>query len=112
MLKILIVDDEPAIRSLTSQIAERCGCLVQTACDASDALDQLEKFPFDVLLTDNYMPGMSGLELVQRVKEKFGSSIKIILMSADEGLPPSLCRLPKPFGRREFLRALDSVLSP
>ena len=80
-ISILIVDDEDSVReSLTSWFIED-GYRVECAENAKKALAILESGYFDIILTDLKMPGMDGLELLQRIKSLNKDSI-IIVMTA------------------------------
>jgi len=71
MSRILVVDDEEAYRRLMAKHLERKGFEVESAGDGQTALAVLEgSEPFDVLVTDLMMPGMSGLELLEEVKRR------------------------------------------
>jgi two-component system, cell cycle sensor histidine kinase and response regulator CckA len=67
--RVLVVDDMDLVRDFTRSFLEAAGFTVLLAVDGPQALDLLEKQaePVDVLLTDYSMPGMNGLELVERV---------------------------------------------
>jgi DNA-binding NtrC family response regulator len=80
-ISILIVDDEESVReSLTLWFTED-GYRVDCAENAKQALSILESDVFDIILTDLKMPGMDGLELLQRIKTLNKDSI-IIVMTA------------------------------
>ncbi len=80
-ISILIVDDEESVRdSLYSWFTED-GYRVEVAEHAKKALSLLETGSFDIILTDLKMPGMDGLELLQRIKSLNKDSI-IIVMTA------------------------------
>jgi len=74
--KILVVDDEEDIRKSVSQILELNGYRVLTANDGDDCLLKVQEFKPDLILLDIMMPGMSVVELVERLKD-----IKIAFMS-------------------------------
>lgn len=71
MLRVLIIDDEPLARkSLEQVLAQRSDVLYsESACDAVQALAKLRERPFDILLLDIEMPELSGLELVESLKQ-------------------------------------------
>ena len=70
--KILIADDEEIVCGLLVQvIADRVGCKTTTVYSGNEALERLNAESFDVLLTDMMMPGMSGLELISTVRERW-----------------------------------------
>lgn len=72
--KILVVDDEAFMRSVLAGILKQMGCkYVQEARNGNDALKLLEERDFDVVFCDWEMPGMSGIELYEKIRtdEKF-----------------------------------------
>jgi two-component system, NtrC family, response regulator AtoC len=77
---VLVVDDEAAFRTLVANHLERAGMAVTTAGSAEEALTRLSTLP-DVLLLDVHMPGMTGLELVERLAGE-GRLPTTIVMSA------------------------------
>jgi CheY-like chemotaxis protein len=79
--RILVVDDESAIRSLVSDALGLFGYEAVTAPDGQAALRTLATSPFDMILSDINMPGMSGFELLQEVSEKY-PLVKRVLMTA------------------------------
>lgn len=62
--RVLVVDDDPAIRHMFSQFLDHEGYKVEVAAEGSRALELLTEQDFDVMLLDQMMPGMSGLELL------------------------------------------------
>jgi DNA-binding NtrC family response regulator len=78
MPKILIVDDDDAIRdTLYELLSEQYVC--QTAETAEKAVARLEADFYDVVLTDISMPGLSGLELLGHIRQKFSDTPVIII---------------------------------
>ena len=69
MARILVVDDEPALRALTARALQGRGHEVATAEDGHDALDKLEALaePMDLVLSEIRMPMMDGVELAEQV---------------------------------------------
>lgn len=81
MAYILVVDDKEMMRDSLQAILVRAGHEV-VACDgAQKALDQLNKFPFDIIITDLKMPNMDGLMFLDELK-KVGCEIPAIMMTA------------------------------
>lgn len=78
---ILIVDDEEYIRETLKIILNSYGCKVYTAGDGQSAIDCVNEYLIDVLITDLRMPGMDGLQLMEEVK-KIDSSLEVIFISA------------------------------
>jgi response regulator RpfG family c-di-GMP phosphodiesterase/tRNA A-37 threonylcarbamoyl transferase component Bud32 len=80
--RVLLVDDEPSIRKVCRMalLAEDVAC--EEACDGQEALRKLEGRPFDLVLLDVQMPGLSGLEVYQRIRAaSMPAHLKIILFS-------------------------------
>lgn len=67
-IDLLIVDDDPEFRGTVSRRFLRRGYRVQEASDGAEALGHLERRHFDVVLLDMVMPGMSGLDLLKKLK--------------------------------------------
>jgi CheY-like chemotaxis protein/anti-sigma regulatory factor (Ser/Thr protein kinase) len=67
-LRVLVVDDEPDTRGLVSFLLEQCETRVTQAGSASEALAELQKHSFDVLISDIGMPDLDGYELIRRVR--------------------------------------------
>ncbi|MCE7948353.1 MAG: DNA-binding response regulator [Chloroflexi bacterium CFX4] len=78
---ILVVDDEGAIRYSISKTLQRVGYQVSSAASGEEALAMLDETLFDVVLTDIRMPGLSGVELLAKIKERAPDAI-VILMTA------------------------------
>ena len=68
--KILIVDDEPAIRGVLTQFLRQEGYECIATENGTDALDILETESIPVVLLDMLMPGLDGIPLLQEVKKK------------------------------------------
>ena len=70
MTRILLIDDEPIVRNLMAEILEEAGYEVTKAETAERALDLLETSDPSIVVSDVVMPGLSGLELLERVRER------------------------------------------
>ena len=81
MKKILVVDDEENIRLLYKEELEEEGFLVELARNGEEALEKLLLFRPDLITLDIKMPGMGGLEVLKRIREK-ERDLPIILCSA------------------------------
>ncbi len=81
MESILIVDDEKNYTAVLSVVLEEEGFETYTANSAAVALDMLKVEDIDLVLTDMKMPGMDGLELLGRIKQKW-PDIPVIMMTA------------------------------
>lgn len=78
--RVLVVDDDPVILLLCQRILETDGYAVTTVKRGEDALAELESAPFDLLLTDIRLPGLNGLEVTMRLRER-GLEMVIITMT-------------------------------
>jgi len=79
--KVLIIDDEPAIRSLLERILTLDGFAVITAGDFASGIEQAENDNISVIVTDVKLPDGSGIELTRKIKAKF-PDIEIIVITA------------------------------
>ena len=115
--KVLIVDDDPVIRMLVSEILESFGHSVTTLESGSSCLSSLKQDLPDVLILDLQMPDMTGLEVLKQLKaDSRTSSVPVIMLSANsdsENLSKDEIRadqyLQKPFNLSEFKKALEQV---
>ncbi|MDR2758828.1 MAG: response regulator [Spirochaetaceae bacterium] len=85
-IRVLAVDDAEDIREYFKDIAKGMGLFLQTASNGEEALELIEtKGPYNIYFVDWKMPGMDGIELSRRIKEKGGASV-IIMISAVQWL--------------------------
>ena len=101
---ILVVDDEPGIRSSLKGALEDEGFLVSTAASGEEGLEQIEKNKPDVVLLDVLMPaGIDGIETLRRIKAS-GSDAAVIIISGHGTIEIALTAIE--------LGALDFVEKP
>ena len=82
---ILVVDDDPDIRQILQDRLESYGYLVETAADGPAALEKLDKLtPCDVFL-DIRMPGMDGIEVLGRIRDRHRALSVVIVTAAGGG---------------------------
>jgi len=81
MKRILIVDDEENIRFLYKEELEDEGFAVDLAKNGEEALEKVDQFQPDLITLDIKMPGLNGLEVLKRIREK-KRNLPIILCSA------------------------------
>ncbi len=77
--EILFVDDEEYILDIAQQIFAERGITILTALGAEEALDIISKHEIAVLVSDNHMPGMKGIDLLSRVKVLSPDTVKILM---------------------------------
>ncbi len=107
--RVLLVDDEEAVRDVTAQMLLDLGYAVTSVASASDALAVIHdgNWP-DLLVTDHLMPAMTGTELA-RVARQLLPDLRILIISGyaeDAELNPELPLLAKPFSLPELASAL------
>jgi two-component system, NtrC family, sensor kinase len=83
MEKILVVDDDAPIRKLLQRILEEAGYECRTAESVADALECLETFPCDLILSDIHMPEKSGIELIRQVKAQYPETAVAVVSNMD-----------------------------
>ncbi|HZP26127.1 MAG TPA: response regulator [Dehalococcoidia bacterium] len=108
---VMVVEDEPAILRMVARVLESMGCDVVPADDAEAAIHQLEESHPDIVITDVRLPGMSGLELAERI-EADAPDTTVVLMSA-YGEPREHhadAFIAKPFDPDELVELLDPLL--
>jgi two-component system sensor histidine kinase RpfC len=115
-LRVLVADDNATNRDVMGKILERGGHLVTLVNDGEQALDALEREPFDTVLLDRNMPGIGGIQALQalRLMTRGRDRIPVIMLSADvtteakrEALEAGAdAFLPKPI---EALRLLEQI---
>jgi len=78
-LTVLIVDDEDTTRNLCRDVVTDAGFRTRTASTTEQALDSLEQYPVDIVLTDLRVPQLGGLELLRRIREIHPQTAVIVL---------------------------------
>jgi signal transduction histidine kinase/CheY-like chemotaxis protein len=118
-LRVLLVDDEEAVRELLTGILESNGFEITAAASAEEASEILAGARFDVLLTDVVLPGLSGPELARRLRADVPGT-RVLFMSGYTGdglldaaeLGSEVAFIQKPFGSRALIAQLRSLLAP
>ena len=80
--KILVVDDEPAIRGLVAKIIERAGLEVDTARDGVEAIEMIDRTPYAVIVVDLMMPRIDGFGVIEHVRGSEGPKPAVIVATA------------------------------
>ena len=83
MKRVLVADDDPALRRLISRLLESVGVPeVVEATNGADALDRVNGREFDLILLDWYMPEVDGLDIVRRIRAR-GSQVPIVMVTGE-----------------------------
>jgi len=122
MAKILIIDDEPGVLHVLREILESVGHSVTEAQDGEAALREFEGKPADLVVTDIFMPGMDGIELMVNIRKTLPDARVLAmsgggLLSRDQALSDAVLLgadhiLEKPFSKDEVLEAVNRTLPP
>ena len=103
MARILIIDDEPGMRSFLHRILERLGHHVVMAEDGRTGLEAVSRSPFDLIVTDLLMPGMEGIEFLFQLRQK-ANRVPVIAMSGGGRMGPDhYAKMPRLAGAARFL---------
>ena len=89
MARILVADDEPSFRELLADILEGAGHEVVEARDGAEALAALERGQFDLVLADQRMPRMDGLELLRRSRQ-LAAPPQVVMLTAYGTIPEAV----------------------
>ncbi|WP_082451145.1 MHYT domain-containing protein [Sphingomonas sp. Leaf22] len=111
---VLVVDDERLVRMSTAEMLSDLGYAVIEAESGEAAMRFVEEGrPFDLVVTDHLMPGISGTDLIRRIRTlRPGTPTLLVSGYADiEGLDPALPRLSKPFRKDELAAGLREAQS-
>jgi two-component system cell cycle sensor histidine kinase/response regulator CckA len=116
--RVLLVEDEGAVRELLSSALERNGFDVVTAGSAEEAL-ALASPAFQILLSDISLPGMSGVQLARQLRRSL-PALRVLLMSgyareefsSGPNAVDDLPFIPKPFATRTVVERLRSLIEP
>ena len=79
--RVLIADDDPQFRDLLVRLAEKMELSVLEVEDGNEPMETLEGEQFDLIVSDRYMPGHTGLEVIQKAQEN-DPEIRHILLTA------------------------------
>jgi DNA-binding response OmpR family regulator len=118
--KVLLVDDEDALRRVMKDLLEREGYVVSEARDGVQALDQVDRFGPDVIVLDLNLPGLDGYGVLSHLRSRPATAdIPVVVLTAksDEDNEVRVFQLgaddflTKPFRARALSARLDAVLA-
>jgi DNA-binding response OmpR family regulator len=115
--RILVVEDEPALRIVMESEIARAGYAVESIANGLDAITRLSRDKFDLAILDINLPGKSGIEVLQFIRDKrlptrtlmitgfdtLSTAIKAVRMGADDYIP-------KPFDGGYLVASVRTVL--
>jgi DNA-binding response OmpR family regulator len=117
---VLVVDDEPNIVLSIEFLLRQAGYEVRTARDGHAALQAVAESPPDLILLDVMLPGRSGYEVCQTIRNSAASGVKIIMLTAksrdieqEKGLALGADEyVTKPFSTRDLMDRVNRLLGP
>jgi two-component system response regulator MprA len=115
--RILVVDDEPAVRQALARALALERYEISLAADATQALELLREGSYEAILLDIMMPGMSGVELCRRIRSG-GDRTPVLMLTAREAIDDRVAGLDagaddylaKPFALRELMARVRALL--
>jgi DNA-binding response OmpR family regulator len=116
--RVLVIDDEPALRSLLADMLSACGYDTDVAADGAAGLARFRERRYEAVITDLLMPGMNGLEVAAALRD-LDPAVRIIMLT---GSAPSLTTnraresgvttlLHKPIALTDLKAAVDAACS-
>jgi two-component system response regulator RstA len=116
VIRVLMVEDDARLAALTREYLERHGAVVSVAARGDAGLEEATRHRFDVVLLDLMLPGVSGIEVCQRLRAQ--SDVPVIMITArgeeaDRVLGLEIGAddyLPKPFSPRELLARIRALV--
>ena len=114
--RVLLVEGDSAVRLLVSEVLAAMGCDAVNAADPLAAIDLLASTaPFDLLIADNDLPGMTGVQLFDIVYQH-RPDLPVLLIAGKGDSPPTMAHplktIGKPFSMRELSESLADMLPP
>jgi DNA-binding NtrC family response regulator len=115
---ILVVDDEDALRTVLSSELMNEGYEVRAASDGDEAITEIQKSPFDLVLLDIKMPRMNGFEVLKFIKESHPKT-KVVMLTGFADLKNAIESkklgaddfVSKPYDLVDLLTTIERVLS-
>lgn len=121
MPRILVVDDEIALRELIQDVLAPLGHAIETAPSGMDGLAKMRESRFDLVILDMNMPGLSGLETLQMIRRAPENAKLPVLMCTAEKMASDVDSafelgangyLLKPFEFSKLIAGVEKLLSP
>ena len=104
MIRILLIDDEPALVDIYKKFLEQAGHEVEVASDGDEGLRLFAENSYDVVITDMLMPNKEGLETILELTEHRSDAKIIAVTGGGIGLGDDLLELAIEFGAKRALR--------
>ena len=116
-MKLLFAEDDPDLSRAVSVLLEHAGFSVDTVCSGSDALAYAQNGSYDGIVLDWMMPGLSGIEVLNRIRME-GISTPCLILTARDAITDRITGLnsgaddylPKPFDTGELIARIRAML--
>ena len=114
LLKVLVIDDDSAVRDVACEMLANLDCDVASASSGPEGLERLENASYDVIFLDIGMPGMNGLEVHKRVRASAPEQCIVVMTGYSEGDLSEVRDaftwvLPKPFSMVSLSDTLEQL---
>ena len=117
MTRVLIVDDDPAVRAALDRALRLDGYEVELAADGREALDRVAEVRHDAIVLDVAMPGLDGLQVCRRLRDA-GDRTPVLMLTARDAVDDRVAGLDagaddylvKPFALKELKARLRALL--
>jgi DNA-binding NtrC family response regulator len=116
-LKILVVDDEEVLQDVLATLVRQAGHQAVVARSGEEGLTYLRQEPFDLVLLDLMLPGMSGIEVLRQIRHEWPDVVVVVVTaySSIEGAIEAMRQgafhyIPKPFKNAEVLLTIEKGL--
>jgi two-component system chemotaxis response regulator CheY len=119
MKRVLIIDDEPLIRLMVKKDLEKLGYQIDTASNGEEGWQKIINQPPDLVITDLNMPGVYGLELLERIRnEPTTAELPVLCITSDSNIDTKQRAIlmkatgwvQKPFNSESWRGALKQIL--
>ena len=116
MNRILVVEDDGNLQLLYRSVLERAGFSVITAANGEEALQRLENYQIELIITDIMMPGMDGFQVLEKIRET--NRLPVLMLTAKSDSTSKVIGLrsgaddylAKPFDMDEFIARVHSLI--
>ncbi|MHA1728508.1 MAG: response regulator [Promethearchaeota archaeon] len=117
--KILVIDDEKAIRITMKRILEKVNYYVETAGSYQSAKNNIENLDFDLILVDLVLPKVNGIDIIKHFNEDYGLDVPVIFLTGEPNFNSAVEALrigafdyiEKPIQKSQLLKVIDYALS-
>jgi pilus assembly protein CpaE len=116
MKQILVVEDDPTLRSIVAQVLREEGYGVETAADGAEALAKVRNSPPDAVVCDFVLPGLDGGGFVEACRsDPVGQTVPIVIVSSVDAAATAARRLPvqgylaKPFELEHLVATVNEL---